>query len=129
MDVPHYVYLKLKIPGNNGTNIKVHGSFSRSDNCDHEFQRIAAKFGLKQEPNEFPSKSSALDNKEDEHVKKLKKKPDDLALKALAADGKAIVEESKTVVLTARTPDETNDASKATVTSDKIEDKKNPPLV
>jgi hypothetical protein len=89
---------------------------------------------MKQEPDDFPSKSSALDNKEDERVKKLKKKPDDLALKAStvgpsAADGKAIVEESKTPVLAARTPDETNDASKATGTSDKIEDKENPPLV
>jgi hypothetical protein len=37
MVVPHYAYLKLKMPGNNGTNITVHGSFSRSDNCDREF--------------------------------------------------------------------------------------------
>jgi hypothetical protein len=37
MAVPHYAYLKLKMPGNNGTNITVHGSFSRSDNCDREF--------------------------------------------------------------------------------------------
>jgi hypothetical protein len=34
MAIPHYVYLKLKMPGNNGTNITIHGSFSRSDNCD-----------------------------------------------------------------------------------------------
>ncbi|XP_071678275.1 uncharacterized protein [Lolium perenne] len=56
MDVPHYAYLKLKMPGNNGTNIIVYGSFSRSDNCDHEFQRIVAKFGIKQEPDDFPPK-------------------------------------------------------------------------
>jgi hypothetical protein len=29
MVVPHYAYLKLKMPGNNETNITVHGSFSR----------------------------------------------------------------------------------------------------
>jgi hypothetical protein len=49
MAVPHYAYLKLKMPGNDGTNITVHGSFSRSDNCDREFEKIAAKFGVKQE--------------------------------------------------------------------------------
>jgi hypothetical protein len=34
MVVPHYAYLNLKMPDNNGTNITVRGSFSRSDNCD-----------------------------------------------------------------------------------------------
>ena len=51
MAVPHYAYLKLKMPGNNGTTITVHGSFLRSDNCDKEFQKIASKFGVKQELN------------------------------------------------------------------------------
>jgi hypothetical protein len=37
MVVPHYGYLKLKMPGNNGTNITIHGSFSHSNNCDREF--------------------------------------------------------------------------------------------
>jgi hypothetical protein len=134
MAVPHYAYLKLKMPGNNKTNITVYGSFSRSDNCDREFQRIATKFGLKQEPDDFPSKSSALGSKEEERVKKLKKKPADLALEAStvktsAVDGKTVIEENKTPALAAGTPDETSDASKATGTSDKLEDKKNPPLV
>jgi hypothetical protein len=58
MALPHYAYLKLKIPGNNGTNITVHGSFSRSDNCDQEFQKIITKFGVKSEVQtiNFPSK-------------------------------------------------------------------------
>jgi hypothetical protein len=133
MAVPHYAYLKLKMTGNNGTNITGYGSFSRSDNCDREFQRIAAKFGIKQEPVDFPSKSLALDDKEDERPKKLKKKLDDPAPKASAvgpsaADSKASTE-SKALALAASTPDEINDASKATGTLDKIEDKKNPPLV
>jgi hypothetical protein len=51
MAVPHYAYLKLKMPGNNGTPITVHGSFARSDNCDREFQKIASKFGAKEELN------------------------------------------------------------------------------
>jgi hypothetical protein len=76
MVVPHYAYLKLKMPGNNGTNITVYGSFSCSDNCDREFQSIAAKFGVKQEHVDFPSKSLAPDVKEDERVRKSKKKPD-----------------------------------------------------
>ncbi|KAK1680069.1 hypothetical protein QYE76_040917 [Lolium multiflorum] len=51
MAVPHYAYLKLKMPGNNMTAITVHGSFSRSDNCDRDFQKIASKFGAKEELN------------------------------------------------------------------------------
>jgi hypothetical protein len=53
MAVPHYAYLMLKMPGNNGTTITVRGSFSRSKNCDSEFQKIASKFGVKQELNAF----------------------------------------------------------------------------
>jgi murein L,D-transpeptidase YafK len=66
MVLPHYAYLKIKMPGNNGTNIMVHGSFSRSDNCDREFQKIAAKFGIKQEVKalDFISKKLALENKD-----------------------------------------------------------------
>ena len=46
MAIPHYAYLKLKMPGNNGTPLTIHGSFLRSDNCDKEFNRIAQKFGV-----------------------------------------------------------------------------------
>ena len=49
MAVPHYAYLKMKMPGNNGTILTVHGSFLRSDNCDKEFNRIASKFGVRDE--------------------------------------------------------------------------------
>nr|XP_051211406.1 uncharacterized protein LOC127328882 [Lolium perenne] len=51
MVVPHYAYLKLKMPGNNGTSITIHGSFSRSDSCDRDFQKIASRFGAKEELN------------------------------------------------------------------------------
>ncbi|KAK1613374.1 hypothetical protein QYE76_037047 [Lolium multiflorum] len=51
MAIPHYAYRKLKMPGNNGTTITVHGSFSRSDSCDRDFQKIASKFGIKEELN------------------------------------------------------------------------------
>jgi hypothetical protein len=121
------------MPGSNGTNITVYGSFSRSDNCDRDFQRIAAKFGVKQEVVDLPSKSSAHDNKEDERVRKTKKKPADLALEAStvktsAANGTAVIEENKTLAITAGTPGEINDASKIADAIDKPEDKKNPPL-
>jgi hypothetical protein len=53
--VPHYAYLKLNMPGNNGTAQTVHGSFSRSDNCDREFQKIASKFGVREELNAIES--------------------------------------------------------------------------
>jgi hypothetical protein len=49
MAIPHYAYLKLKMLGNNGTTITVHGSFSRSDNCDKDFQKIASKFGVRED--------------------------------------------------------------------------------
>jgi hypothetical protein len=51
MAVPHYAYLKFKMPGNNGTALTVHGSFSRSDNCDKDFQKIASKFGVREQLN------------------------------------------------------------------------------
>ncbi|KAK1699286.1 hypothetical protein QYE76_015983 [Lolium multiflorum] len=118
MVVPHYAYLKLKMPGNNGTNITVYGSFSGSDNCEREFHRIAANFGIKQEPIDFPFKSLALDDKEDERAKKLKKKPDDPAPKAStvgpsAADSKASAKDSKALALAASTSDGVVDATKA----------------
>ncbi|KAK1603321.1 hypothetical protein QYE76_016673 [Lolium multiflorum] len=91
MDVPHYAYLKLKMPGNNGTNITVYGSFSRSDNCDHDFQRIAAKFGLRQEIADLPSKTSSRSIKDEERVRGAKKKSADLALEAPAAQTSAAV--------------------------------------
>ncbi|KAK1645940.1 hypothetical protein QYE76_063745 [Lolium multiflorum] len=50
MAIPHYAYLKLKMSGNNGTPITIHGSFARSD-TDREFQKIASKFGAKEELN------------------------------------------------------------------------------
>jgi hypothetical protein len=49
MAVPYYAYLMLKMSGNNGTTITVHGSFSCSDNCNREFQKIASNFRVKKE--------------------------------------------------------------------------------
>src|SRR3954464_7216262 len=49
MAVPHYTYLKMKMPGNNGTPQTVHGSFLRSDNCDRDFQRMCQHFGHQDE--------------------------------------------------------------------------------
>jgi hypothetical protein len=75
MAVPHYAYLKLKMPGNNGTNITVYGSFSRSDNCDRDFQRIAAKFGLRQGTVDPPPKLTIQEIKEEKLDREIKKKP------------------------------------------------------
>jgi hypothetical protein len=115
MAVPHYAYLKLKMPGNNGTNITVYGSFSRSDNCDRDFQRIAAKFGLKQEIIDPPPKLSIREIKEEKHVRETKKKPDDLApeastAKISAVDGTAVLQDSKTLAIAVETPTAVNDA-------------------
>ena len=48
MAVPHYAYLKLKMPRPNGT-ITINGSFTRSDNCDKDFNRISESFGMQEE--------------------------------------------------------------------------------
>jgi hypothetical protein len=45
MEVPHYAYLMLKIPGPKGT-ITVQGSFEVSNTCDKEFNRMAQTFGM-----------------------------------------------------------------------------------
>jgi hypothetical protein len=120
------------MPGNNGTNIMVHGSFSRSDNCDHEFQRISAKFGMKQEVIDYPSKQ--LTSPEDDKVKKSKKKPSETTLGVSVVgpskmDDKASAEDINTLALTVSTPDEIIGISKVIGHVDKTQDKKNPPLV
>src|SRR3954470_15246514 len=46
--VPHYAYLLLKMPGSRGI-ITVHGSFTRSDHCDRDFNRISQSFGMQEE--------------------------------------------------------------------------------
>ena len=48
MAVPHYAYLKLKMPGPTGT-ITIHGSFKHSDYCDKEFNIISKSFGMQEE--------------------------------------------------------------------------------
>ena len=47
MAVPHYAYLKLKMPGPRGV-ITINGSFIRSDRCDREFHKISEAFGTHQ---------------------------------------------------------------------------------
>src|SRR3954463_2204972 len=47
MAVPHYAYLKLKIPGPHGV-ITISGSFIRSHRCDREFHKIAEAFTTNQ---------------------------------------------------------------------------------
>jgi hypothetical protein len=45
MEVPHYTYLVLKMPGPKGI-ITVKGSFELSDLCDKEFHKMAQIFGM-----------------------------------------------------------------------------------
>jgi hypothetical protein len=44
MEVPHYTYLVLKMPGLNRV-ITVKGSFKLSDICDKEFHKVTQTFG------------------------------------------------------------------------------------
>ena len=48
MAMPHYAYLKLKMPGPKGT-ITISGSFTRSDNCGIDFNKISQSFGMQEE--------------------------------------------------------------------------------
>ena len=52
MAVPHYAYLKLKMPGPNGT-ITVNGDFERSDECDRKFNKISESFGAQEQLQEL----------------------------------------------------------------------------
>src|ERR1044071_1704648 len=52
MAVPHYAYLKLKMPGSSGV-LTINGSFIKSDQCDRDFHRISDTFGAKQELREI----------------------------------------------------------------------------
>src|ERR1041385_4367890 len=52
MAVPHYAYLKLKMPGSAGV-LTINGSFIKSDQCDRDFYRISDTFGAEQELREI----------------------------------------------------------------------------
>ena len=47
MAVPHYAYLKLKMPGPKGV-ITINGNFQRSDSCDRDFSKISEMYGMEQ---------------------------------------------------------------------------------
>jgi hypothetical protein len=130
------------MPGKNGTNITVHGSFSHSDNCDREFQNIAAKFGIKQEAKtiDFAPKQLALQGKDSklkevDDNKNTKKQPDDSAMvvptiKALTSDVRASTEGTNSLAVIANASTETiGTTTKAIGTSEDIDQgKKGPPL-
>jgi hypothetical protein len=40
MAVPHYAYLKLRMPANRGS-LMISGSFARSENCDKDFNTLS----------------------------------------------------------------------------------------
>src|SRR3954470_20665764 len=52
MAVPHYAYLKLKMPVPAGV-ITVNGSFTKSDQCDRDFHKVSDTFGAQQELEEI----------------------------------------------------------------------------
>ena len=52
MAVPHYAYLKLKMPGPYGT-MTVNGYFERYDECDRKFSKISESFGAQEQLQEL----------------------------------------------------------------------------
>lgn len=52
MAVPHYAYLKLKMPGPSGV-ITLNGSFIKSHQCDRDFHQVSSTFGAQQQLEEI----------------------------------------------------------------------------
>src|SRR3954465_5158910 len=52
MAIPHYAYLKLKMPGSTGV-LTINGSFTKSDQCDRDFHKVSDTFGAEQELREI----------------------------------------------------------------------------
>ena len=52
MAVPHYAYLKLKMPGPYGI-ITISRDFERSDQCDRKFNKISELFGAQEQLQEL----------------------------------------------------------------------------
>src|SRR4051812_10289435 len=52
MAVPHYAYLKLKMPGSTGV-LTINGSFTKSDQYDRDFHKVSHTFGAEQELKEI----------------------------------------------------------------------------
>src|SRR4051812_44954422 len=52
MAVPHYAYLKLKMPGSTGV-LTINGSFIKSDQCDRAFHKLSDTLGAEQELREI----------------------------------------------------------------------------
>jgi hypothetical protein len=50
MAVPHYAYLMLRMPTNNGP-LMISGSFAHSENCDKDFNSMSHTFGVHEELN------------------------------------------------------------------------------
>jgi hypothetical protein len=48
MAVPHYAYLKLRMPANRGP-LMINGSFTRSENYDKDFKSMSQTFGVHEE--------------------------------------------------------------------------------
>jgi hypothetical protein len=48
MAVPHYAYLKLRMPANRGS-LMISGSFAHSENCDKDFNTLFYTFGIHEE--------------------------------------------------------------------------------
>jgi hypothetical protein len=57
MAVPHYAYLKLRMPANRGP-LTISGSFARSKNCDKDFNSMSQMFGVHEELNHIRESSN-----------------------------------------------------------------------
>jgi hypothetical protein len=60
MAVPHYAYLKLWMPTNRGP-LTISGSFTRSENCNKDFNSLSQTFGVHEEIQHIRESTSIYD--------------------------------------------------------------------
>jgi hypothetical protein len=61
MAVPHYAYLKLRMPANRGP-LAISGTFARSENCDKDFNSMSQTFGVHEELHHIRASPAAAVN-------------------------------------------------------------------
>jgi hypothetical protein len=96
MEVHHYTYLVLKMPGLNGI-ITVKGSFELLDICDKEFHKMVQTFGMITEYGQLNEKTEKATTMTTRQPEKNNAEPEAKKLRVQAKDpNKSITNESGT---------------------------------
>jgi hypothetical protein len=87
MEVPHYTYLVLKMPGLRGI-ITVKGSFELSDLCDKEFHKMAQNFGMTATYGQHKDKTGSVTTAATKQLKEHPTEPEAKKLQVQSSDPK-----------------------------------------